>query len=211
VLRCLVYCATALLSVRFYYLTDCDDPVEALSFWDNHLIDFERKHWAAPEWEIFRPEDDVKENFVFSHKRVVFASINLVGGTVHDEDEFIGRNEANLDMIDDIYRDYRRDASIVIIFAHAAPPGESFNKDFYDTLFQSIENRYTQMRFVIIHRNGIDQMYGIEKKYKGIENLDVISVLGPIWPPLQITVDTKKNPKDAITLNFDEWFNEELV
>jgi hypothetical protein len=186
-------------------LTDCDNPNEALSFWNDYLINFERQHWDAPEWEISGGD---QENFVFSHKRVVFAGINLVGGTVHDEDEFQSRNEANLGWIDDIYRDNRRRASTFILFAHGSPPGESFNKDFYDTLFESIRTQYTQMRFVIIHRNGINQMYGIEDKYMGIENLDVISVLGPIWPPLQITVDTRKEPKDAITLNFDEWFNE---
>lgn len=196
------------LCVRVFVCTDCSDPRQALTYWEENLLGFESENWGTPPWEITRLPGQL-ENFSFRYKRTVFASLNLVDGDVIDEMEQAERLTANLNWIHELYRQHRRRHSLFILFAHGAPDGS--NQDFYDLLFERIEDEYTEMRFVLVHRNGDNQAYGFEANYDENWNLDVISVLGPIWPPLQITVDARADkPDEAVSVNFEEWYDEGL-
>lgn len=94
----------------------------------------------------------------------------------------------------------------MIIFAHDLPPGVLHNRQFFTTLFDRIRRSYTAMRILFIHRNGPDQRYGMEINYDGISNLDVLSVLGPAWPPFQVTIDTRPSSPN-VTVNVRDWFD----
>ena len=176
-----------------------------MGLWKQYLMSYEFQYWERPDWTVWRQGGSNTENFVFEYRGVVFAGINLVAGVVHDQDEFEDRLGSNLEWIDLLYRDFRRDSNMFVIFAHAEPPGKGLNAMFYTTLFDRIQSEYDRMRFVLVHRNGITQEYGMEKNYNDIPNLDVISVLGPVWPPLEITIDTRQAPEDAVSINTDDW------
>jgi hypothetical protein len=192
-------------SLTIFYI-DCRNPAEALGFWKTYLSYFHLLYWPIQEGFWVRSQDKGnEEDFTFLYKGSVFASINLVAGTAVDAVEFQARLLANLNYIDQLYRIYRKDASIFFLFAHAEVPGEGDNAGFYQSLFQVVSVDYSDMHFVIVNRGGVASQYGIQKAYLGITNLDVITVIGPFWPPLEVTVNTreKKNPSKAVSVNLN--------
>lgn len=205
-------------------MTDCSDPEQAMELWKNNLVGYETRYWEEPDWDLWRQGQGHEENFAFDYMDAAFASINLVDEEEEEspeqgddiiasefefEYELDERLQANLDWIDDLYKDYKKRANVFFIFCNAGPKSDGPNKLFFDALFEQIETRYAQMRFVLVHQNGSQpERYGIEKNYNEIENLDVISVLGPIWPPLEITVNTReKDPSKAVSISLHEWYD----
>ena len=69
---------------------DLDDPDIGWTYWERHYSAFEQ-HFDVP-WTVERSEVR-PENFVFVLDGVLFVGINLVGGTVHDADEWRIRQE----------------------------------------------------------------------------------------------------------------------
>jgi hypothetical protein len=166
------------------------------------LLGFESRYWGETPWKIDRLAGQT-ENFAFSYQETVFASINVVGGDIISSMERQERLSSNLQWIDKIYREYRKRHSLLVLFAHAGPEDDEL---FYETLLDSIDQDYSEMRFVIVYRSNTE--YGIDRNYDGHDNVDLIAVLGPIWPPLQITVETKGDPKKAVSLDYEEWYDE---
>ncbi len=65
---------------------DCPDPDEAWGLWWDQFGYFEEKFTYAPPMTVH--DEDRPENFAFVDDGVLFVGINLVGGTVHDQDEW---------------------------------------------------------------------------------------------------------------------------
>lgn len=60
------------------------------------------------------------------------------------------------------------------------------NVQFYETLWELIEEEYTDVRFILAHRgNG---RWSLQQRYQGVPNLDVISVPAGIVPPLKLVL-----------------------
>ena len=80
---------------------DCPDPAAALTLWHDTLLDFETSNsdWQLP-FTLSRQEPDYPENFAFLYENILFVGINLVGGTIHDADEWAARLAADLAWID---------------------------------------------------------------------------------------------------------------
>jgi hypothetical protein len=191
---------------------DCPTPDTALTLWKSYLLDYETKFWDMPPWEIMREGDtnatyqEFSENFLFAHGQAAFVSIDLVNGDFFDAVEYQRRQEADLAWVDTAYEYYGKVVSTIVIFAHDGPPGVSQNAQFYIDLFSRIKNTYSDMDFVLVYRG--ESSFGLTEKYQGMQNLDVISVLGPIWPPLRMTIDFTQQPR-KITLS-DSWYNATL-
>lgn len=175
---------------------------------------YETKNWNSPSWEIFRQGDlskDYKnyhENFLFAHGLAAFVAIDLVGGS-NEERKVSTRLQANLVWVETAYKYYRNKVDTIFILAHDGPPGSnSNNQDFYNDLFDDIEQQYSDMNFVLIHST--DSRQGLSEQYNSIENLDVASVAGPAWPPLRMIVDFSKNARTvSIQSNNKGWNNED--
>lgn len=178
-----------------------------MTLWKDYLLDYETKHWELPPWEIIRQGDSsvayqaYSENFLFTYGQAAFVSINLGSGEVYSETESQQRHDANLVWIDSAYDFYSKQVSTIFILADDGPPGVSQNTQFYVELLALIESDYKDVEFVLVHRGS--SSWGYTEKYGGINNLDVVEVLGPIWPPLRMTVDFGQT-KPRITLE-DSW------
>jgi hypothetical protein len=177
--------------------------------WKEYLLGFETRHWASPSWDIVRQgggsgEDETyRENFRFAQGPAAFVSINLGNGDVNIFSELQPRLEANLVWIDAAYNFYRDSpiVSTIFILADDGPPGSLSNKSFFQDLLGRIGSNYTDIDFVYVHRGASE--WGQTEAYQGIKNLDVIEVLGPIWPPLRMTVSFEAD-KRIIKLD-DSW------
>lgn len=77
--------------------TDCPNRDEGLVMWRDHFVDFESRHWNH-SFTIQRQEG-YPENFAFTHKGSLFIGLNIVGGEIHDANEWGQRltKEADLD------------------------------------------------------------------------------------------------------------------
>ena len=179
-------------------LNDCADFEQAQQEWDATLLDYERQFWPNPSWEIYRDDDrGLPENYVFEVNGVVFCGLHLVGGRVRDTAEWNTRLDENLAWIAENYEWYRRRRSnVMVLVVHAAPDVESEQPDvvlnqqgFFNPLFERIQTSYTDMQFVLVHRNFVTQTWDYQDNYRDIPNLSLVTVEGSSWPPMKIQID----------------------
>lgn len=167
---------------------------------------YETKHWDS-KWLVDRQEPNNPENFAFSMHNISFVGINLVAGNVYDEEEWAARHRANIDWIQLQYDLHEQDgtADVMVIFGHASPDN-SQNQAFFTELLDLIEGFYTEMHFVYAHRNSPTQATGFQERYDGIGNLDVITVLGSVWPPVQATIE-RQDGETLISISESDWYD----
>lgn len=186
---------------------DCENPVEALGFWYEYLVDYPETSWAAPTWQVWRQQSvqgtAYDENFAFQVNDVVMCGLNLVSGTYHDAGEWQQRHQANLIWIAENYEYYRRNAGVMVILLHAGPSFVA-NDDFYEPLFVSIEQSYLDMQFIVVHRGDGNDAAAIQYGYRGITNLAVASVQASSWPPMRMQISTANGLQ--VDMNQDDWF-----
>jgi hypothetical protein len=141
-------------------------------------LDYETRYWdPSPFWSVSRQTPNHVENFSFFSNGIIFVGINMVGGTVHDDQEWAERHAANLEWVENAYNTYGAEANVMVVFAHAAP-GRWKNAGFYIPFFTAVEEKYNDVRVVLIHRNLISQTAGIDEEYDSIPNLDVVVAEG---------------------------------
>jgi hypothetical protein len=63
-------------------------------------------------------------------------------------------------------------------YALHAAPGRWKNDGFYDPFFIMVEQEFSDLRVVLIHRNLISQTAGFNQDYDSIPNLDVVIAEG---------------------------------
>jgi hypothetical protein len=64
---------------------DCQDPDKAWQFWEQYFLNFEQ-NWNIG-WEVTHQQEQ-KENLAFVYHDVLFIGLNLVGGRIHDQEEW---------------------------------------------------------------------------------------------------------------------------
>ena len=78
---------------------DCSDPDSAFALWESEFSFFDQNwsHNFSVSYQVGR-----EENFAFVSDGILFIGINLVGGTVHDAQEFADRSADDLAWIEAI-------------------------------------------------------------------------------------------------------------
>mmetsp|Transcript_26823 Transcript_26823/g.30657 ORF Transcript_26823/g.30657 Transcript_26823/m.30657 type:complete len:561 (-) Transcript_26823:329-2011(-) len=183
---------------------DCPDPNQAMGFWKKHLLDYELEYWPTPSWEVLRDEEPYDPNFAFVLRRVLYVGINLVGGKVHDEEEWKNRQEANLNWIQTQFSEYRKEFDVMILFTHA-DPNITTNDDFFKPFFERVRTTYN-FPVVLVHRNLGMQGSGLEQNYEDIQDLVVLVVKGDAWPPMKVEIDTRSG---SFSWDQGNWFVKE--
>ncbi|KAL3907007.1 MAG: hypothetical protein SGILL_009047, partial [Bacillariaceae sp.] len=182
--------------------SDCPDPDQAFGFWNEYVLGFESKYWLAPSWEISRQGPDHPENFSFLHGRVLFVGLNLVGGVVHDPQEWATRHEANLLWVNQTVSELDGSFDTMIIVSHADPDID-INDNFFVPFYEMVQT-YDE-KVIYMHRNlGIDS-WQLEPQFNGIPNLDVVVVEGSLWPPMWIQLNTETG---SFAMDQGSWYDE---
>jgi hypothetical protein len=184
------------------FIIDCPNPTQALEFWYEYLLGFETKYWPEPSWDIVRQSPDYSENFVFLERNVLFVGINLVGGIIHNQEEWDARHLVDLVWIDTAAAKYNGNYTTMVILAHADPDIE-INQNFF-TGFYPMVKTYDE-KVIFIHRNlGVDT-WNMESGFNGIPNLDVVAVEGSTWPPMWVQIDPISG---TYTIDQSSWYDE---
>jgi hypothetical protein len=97
---------------------DCINAEEAWSYWVRHLMRFDQR-WAH-SFRVFR-QLEREENFAFVRNGVLFVSIHLLSGRVHDPAEWKRRQEQDMRWIETVFAVFKERVSSAVIFSHAYP------------------------------------------------------------------------------------------
>lgn len=184
---------------------DCPSPETALGLWYDNLLGYETQYWPSGPFSVTRQDPDYPENFAFLHENILFVGINLVGGTIHDEDEWSARQAADLAWVDENFQANSSQIDLLVLLAHADPTIQS-SEPFYTPFFDSVQNDYAVPTIVIVRNLGIETS-GVQSNYNGVDGLTLLIVEGSIWPPMKIELSA------AGVFNFDQssWYANEVT
>lgn len=158
---------------------DCKSPDEAWKFWQTYFNRFDRR-WPH-RIPIFR-QLEREENFSFMKGRVLFLGINLVGGRVHDADEWKTRMAQDVEWLQRNLDQFGKSASSVVVFGHANPGKK--HKPFIDEFVEL--SRGFKKPVLYLHGDGHKWIHDRPFAAKNILRVQVDQ--GGIAPPLKVTI-----------------------
>ena len=165
---------------------DCTDPAKAWAYWQKYFTRFDRR-WNH-RFPIFR-QIEQKENFSFVHGGVLFVGLNIVGGRVHDPDEWKKRHADCLAWIRQNLQQFGSTASSLVIFGHAQPAEK--HQDFFEP-FNKVATSFGKP---ILYLHGDGHRWIHDRPFTAKNVLRVQVDQGGIAPPLLVTVtDDPKMP-----------------
>ncbi|NOY61362.1 MAG: hypothetical protein GXO75_20810 [Calditrichaeota bacterium] len=164
---------------------DCDDPVQAWSFWEKYFLRFEknRKLSFAVQHQSKRPE-----NFSFVKKNVLIIGINLVGGRVFDEKVWNQVLQADADWVKNRFQKNAGNVYAAVICAQANPKSKH---DLFMTQFRKAAKAFAKP-VLFIHGDGHKWIYTNPWLESNIVRVQVDR--GGIAPPVQVTVSPNETP-----------------
>lgn len=159
---------------------DCSDPPAAWKLWTAHFAEFD-KRWKH-DLDVTR-QPDRGENFAFVRNRVLFLGVHVLGGRVHDPEEWKRRHADDLRWIEKNFQDRGAAIEAAVLFGHATPTGKQ--ADFFGGLKKSASEFGKPM--VYIH--GDSHRFVRYQPFPEVKNLHAIQIdRGGIAPPIRVTV-----------------------
>ena len=158
---------------------DCLDPAQAWKYWDKYFMRFDQR-WPH-QLTVVRQEVRT-ENFAFVRNNVLFVGLNIVGGRVHDRQEWKLRHASGLDWVKANLQRAGKDVSSLIVFGHAKPA--MIHQDFFDPFSRMAEEFKKPVLY--IHGDGHKWIYDRPFKAQNILRVEVDQ--GGIAPPLKVRI-----------------------
>lgn len=158
---------------------DCVNPDQAWEYWDRHFMKFDERwqHRLSVSRQKIR-----EENFAFVKSGVLFIGLNIVGGRVHDEQEWKLRHAGDLDWVKSNVQRFGTEISSLVIFGHAKPA--KVHNDFFDPFSKVAEDFGKPVLY--LHGDGHKWIYDRPFKAKNILRVEVDQ--GGIAPPVKVMV-----------------------
>lgn len=160
---------------------DLDDPDLGWKYWERHLLGLEQ-HWknAPALWR----QDVRPENVAWVSNRVLLIGINLVGGAVHDPDEWATRHLQDAQWVSENFERYGAGVSSAVVFAQASPNRK--HAVFLDG-FKSAANDFGKP---VLYLHGDGHVWEVEDGWLAPNILRVQVDQVRRNPPVQVTVTT---------------------
>ncbi len=158
---------------------DCEYPDTAWGFWLQYLSRFEEAWPTAPR--VVR-QDVRDENFAWQQDGVVFMGINLVGGALHDIDEWTLRLAQDGQWVEE-HLAASPNAYAAVIFAHAHPNPAHIA---YVNRMEAAAERFARP-VLFVHGDGHTWIDDTPFDAENIRRVQVDAGGGAL--PLQVTVD----------------------
>lgn len=164
---------------------DCLVPVAAWKLWQQHFMRFDQ-NWQH-RLPVFR-QLEREENFSFVIDNVLFVGINLVGGRIHDADEWKQRHAQNAQWVKRNIANVGESLRAVVLFGHANP------QPVHDDFFQPLTQTAQQLGKPILYLHGDGHKWIKDRPFPA-QNIQRIQVdQGGIAPPLKVTI--RINPEE---------------
>ncbi len=171
---------------------DCADPDAAWILWQKYFSDFEQRYCGTPPVEA---QAERSENFAFVHERVLFLGLNLVGGTLHDADEWNLRMQQNAAWVEQQLAEKGRQVRAAVVLGHAQRGGA---RNLFFDRFDAAALAFGRP-ILFVHGDGHSWAYD---SAWGVANLWRIQIEQHA-PPLEVTVTL--DPQAPFVFERDPW------
>jgi hypothetical protein len=155
-------------------------PATAWGYWQKHFLRFDSqwKHKLPVRRQLSR-----LENFAMVQRGVLFVGVNLVGGRVHDKEEWEIRQGQDVKWLEEQFEATGADVASAVVLGHAFPGSKDrarFEKGFLD-----VAKKFDRP-IAYIHGDGHKWIH--DRPWKNHQNVERIQVdQGGIAPPLLVT------------------------
>jgi hypothetical protein len=164
---------------------DCVNPTSAWAFWHKHLFQFDR-HWK--NGQAVQRQAALPENFAFLRNGVLFVGINLVGGRVHDAEEWKKRHALDASWAMAQMKRHGPDVKAMVLFGHASPALS--HSDFF-ARFVPAAAEFTKP---ILYLHGDGHIWIKDRPFEAKNILRVQVDRGGIASPVQVRVTEGEEP-----------------
>lgn len=165
---------------------DCTDPAEAWPFWETYFMRFDER-WKH-KIPVRRQKKNRPENFAFTRNGVLFVGINLVGGRVHDKEEWAKRHQQNVRWVRRALKESGANVGSLVLFGHANP------NEKHDDFFKPFITTAKEFKKPILYLHGDGHRWIHDRPFAAKNILRVQVDQGGIAPPLTVTVTN--DPKE---------------
>jgi len=169
---------------------DCLDPELGWKNWTKHFMRFDER-WPQ-RLRVFR-QLEREENFAFVRNGVLFIGINIVGGRVHDAEEWQRRLTEDLIWVRRNLERFGNEVSSVVVFGHATPTAK------HEAFFTGFVEEAQKFGQPVLYLHGDGHRWKHDRPFAAKNILRVEVDQGAIAAPVTVTVtDDPQNP-----FNFD--------
>ena len=158
---------------------DCSDPAAAWDLWVEHFDRFDQR-WAHG-FGVARDEQ-LPQNFAFVRNGVLFVGLQVVGGRVHDPEEWRSRHSLCREWVDRTFKKYGEQANAVVVFVHAKPM--LHQADF----FGGFSNLCDQLAKPVLLMHGDGHTWIRDRPFEAKNVLRVQVDQGRLGPPVRVTI-----------------------
>jgi len=158
---------------------DLDNPSEGLEFWDRNFRNFEQYFPDAPllEKQSVRPE-----NFAFVAKGVLVIGLNIVGGRVHDKEEWASRLQHDADWVKEQFQRHQSDTRSAVLLAQAMPRPD------HELFFQQLTTYCQEWQKPVLYLHADGHVWQVEKAWRAPNLMRVQTDQVGRNPPVLVTV-----------------------
>ncbi|PHR98624.1 MAG: hypothetical protein COA78_25920 [Blastopirellula sp.] len=163
---------------------DCTDPDQGWNYWVKHFLKFDQR-WNHSIKVAHEPKHE--DNFAFMRKDVLFVGINLVGGRVHDANEWETRQVRNIKWINKQLELHKTKVNALVVFGHAKlnPHHATFKTGF--------EQLATDFDKPVLYLQGDGHTWIKDYPFKSKNILRVQVDQGAKGPPVLVQVDSSSD------------------
>ena len=157
----------------------------ALDLWRNTFARYDVKYWNHD----FKVEQmvDRPEVFSFVNRRTLFIGLNMVGGDVHDYQEWNDRLMDQLDWVRNVMMRNKNLVHSVVVFGHADPGAK--HARFFNPFASFLRNEFPA-NIPVLYLCGDSHKWGYNPGYFKVDNsLRVRLTGGTKEPVVKVTVD----------------------
>ncbi len=154
-------------------------PETAWGYWVKHFMRFDQ-NWQHT-LPVFR-QLEREENFSFVVDNVLFLGINIVGGRVHDAEEWKLRLQQDFDWVQRNMEHYGGNLRSVVLFGHAHPNPS------HNVFFQQFNELAENFGKPILYLHGDGHTWVHDYPFEAKNILRVQVDQGAKGPPVQVTV-----------------------
>lgn len=175
---------------------DCDDPSAAFQLWNQYFLNF-HQNWTfdqSVEYQVNR-----SENFAWVQDKVMFMGLNLVGGAVHDQDEWDTRLTDNSNFLRDFVAAHGAGSKALVIFGHANM--SEIEPDKFMTFTDVMRSVAEEFEKPVLYMHGDLHFWFLNRPYSEQQNILRVQIEGGT-NAVQVTV----NPNLDQPFIFDRGF-----
>ena len=174
---------------------DCPDPNQAWTYWDFYLMRLE-EYWSQ-SFNVMR-QSTREENFAFVHEGVLFIGINLVGGTMHDANEWSQRMTDNANWVNENFTNFGNQVTSALVFAHAFPNPAGGDRQQFGQDFVAMAQDFEKP---ILYMMGDQHGWVLDRPFAAAPNVTRVVVDQGV-PSIRVTVSN--HPTDPFSFSIPD-------